>query len=263
MGTLSDMLDRISVYMRRDIESRSRVRAAMAYPCVMLVLALGVTVFLLTFVLPNFMPLFQRKGVDLPKPTQVMMAISDTLTNYWPFILAGAIALVVGVVVGRRRPVGRMVIDYVKINMPVLGPVTRKVVISRSLRTMGAMLTGGVSTLDAIRMSAEVSGNYYYAKLWHHVEDRVVNGQRICQALHGTPLLPATLVQMIAAGEETGKLDRVMNRVSAYFDEEVDTAIKAATAVVEPVLIACMGVVVGGIVLALLLPIFTLSQTPG
>jgi len=136
------------------------------------------------------------------------------------------------------------------------------VTLSRSIRTLGTMLASGVSMLDAVRLCGEVSGNYHYEKVWEDVREQLTTGKRICEVLSGNPLFPPMLVQMIAAGEETGKLDYVLERVSGYYDHEVETALKTATSLIEPIMIAMMGVIVGGIGLALLLPIFSLSRQP-
>ena len=138
----------------------------------------------------------------------------------------------------------------------------RKVTISRSIRTLGTMLASGVPCMEAIRLAGEVAGNYYYEQLWANVLDEVTGGKRICEVLRGNPLFPRVLVQMIASGEETGKLDDVLERVSTYYDQEVETSLKATTSLIEPIMISVMGVVVGTIGLALLLPIFSLSKQP-
>ena len=138
----------------------------------------------------------------------------------------------------------------------------RKVIISRSIHTLGTMLASGVAVFEAIRLAGEVSGNFYYERLWARVLDEVAGGKRICEVLRGNPLFPRVLVQMIASGEETGKLDQVLERVSVYYDREVETAVKATTSMIEPIMISVMGVVVGTIGLALLLPIFSLSKQP-
>ena len=261
-GGLAEMLERIAGYLHKEMDTRSKVKAAMAYPAVMLVLAIGVTIFLLTFILPKFEPLFKRKGTKLPKPTLVMMTVSDALMHYWYAWLILLIVLVVGFIFGRRTPEGRKLIDWIKIHMPVLGPLCRKVAISRSIRTLGTMIGSGVSVLSALDLTAEVAGNVFYRDLWVKVREQVTAGKPIHECIAGNPLLPPMLVQMINSGEDTGKLDMVLERVSAYFDTEVDTSIKTATSLIEPIMIVGMGVVVGGIGMALLLPIFSLSKPP-
>ena len=261
-GSLGSMLERIASYLRKEVETRGKVRAAMAYPAVMMLLACGVTIFLLTYILPKFTPLFKSKGTQLPKPTLIMMTLSDVMLGYW-YLWAGALILsIVGYTVAKRTESGRRFLDFVKINLPILGPMFRKVTISRSIRTLGTMLSSGVSVLDSLRLCGDVSGNYHYEKLWEDVLDQVAGGKRICEVLRGNPLFPRVLVQMIACGEETGKLDYVLERVSTYYDQEVDTALKTATSLIEPIMISIMGFIVGGIGLALLLPIFSLSRQP-
>jgi len=228
----------------------------------MMILALAVTIFLLVYILPKFSPMFEARGTELPKPTIVMMAISDTMIHHWYGWIAGIAGVIAGYMYGKRTLVGRQVIDYVRIHAPIIGPMVRKVTISRAIRTLGTMLGSGVSIMDAIRLAGEVSGNIYYERLWQHVLDEVTGGRRMAEVLRESPLFPRVLVQMIASGEETGKLDQVLERVSTYYDREVDTSIKATTSMIEPIMIAIMGVVVGTIGLAMLLPIFSLSRQP-
>jgi type IV pilus assembly protein PilC len=262
-GTLGEMLETITAYQRKALENRSKVLAALAYPAVMLVLAVGVTLFLLTYILPQFAPLFDRKGVKLPAPTVFMMTLSDALIGYWYLWLAGAGAAAAAFAFALRTEAGRRLADALTINLPILGATARKLIISRCVSTLGTMVGSGVSVLEALRLTAEVAGNHHYRQLWDNVREAVTSGRQICDALHGHPLVPPTLVQMVAAGEQSGKLDAVLARVSQYYDREVETAIKAATSLIEPLMICAMGLVVGGIGLSLLLPIFSLSKQPG
>ncbi len=262
-GRLGEMLDTVAGYLRGQLETRQKVRAAMAYPTIMALLAVGVTIFLLTYILPKFEPLFSKKGVKLPAPTIIMMTASDIMINFWPAWIALAVALVLTWFFGRRTPAGRKVIDWLKINAPIFGPLCRKVTISRSLRTLGTMVASGVSMLEAIRLTADVAGNYYYEQVWLRVLEQITQGNRIVESLKHEQLMPPTLVQMIGAGEETGKLDTVLARVCGYYDREVETSLKATTSLIEPLMICAMGFIVGGIALGLLMPIFQLSRPGG
>jgi type IV pilus assembly protein PilC len=262
-GKLGEMLYRIADYLRKEVETRAKIRGAMAYPGVMMVVAIAVTIFLLTFVLPKFAPLFAARGDSLPGPTRFMMGASKLLISYWYAGLAAVIALVVGFIYGKRTVPGRQALDWVKIHAPIVGPMFRKVAISRSIRTLGTMLASGVGMLDSIRLSAEVAGNYYYERLWMAALEHVTAGKQICETLAGNPLFPPVLVQMISSGEETGKLDEVLVKVSSYYDQEVETSLKTVTSLIEPLMITVMGFIVGGIGLSLLLPIFSLSRAPG
>ncbi|MCX7426315.1 MAG: type II secretion system F family protein [Planctomycetia bacterium] len=259
-GAMGEMLDRIAGYLRKEVETRGKVRAAMAYPGVMMVMAAGVTIFLLTYILPQFKPLFEARGDVLPKSTKIMMAVSTFLLAYWYVWVMLVVLMVVGFILGRRTQRGRRAWDWIKISLPLVGPTYRKVIISRSIRTLATMIAAGVSIVDSIRLSAEVAGNCHYERLWMEVLERVTAGKRIHDALSGNPLFPSVLVQMISSGEETGKLDYVLERVSSYYDQEVDAALKTTTSLIEPIMISIMGVVVGTIGLSLLLPIFSLSK---
>lgn len=262
-GTLGEMLDRIAGYLRKEVETRSRVRAALAYPGVMMCAAVAVTVFLLTFIMPKFTPLFQSRGDQLPAPTKILMGLSGAILGYWYLWILLVAALVVAFYFGKRTEQGRVAWDWVKIHCPLVGKTYRKVVISRSIRTLATMIAAGVPVVESIQLCGEVAGNIHYKNMWGKVLDQVTAGQRINEALAGNPLMPNVLVQMIASGEETGKLDYVLNRVSTYYDQEVEAALKTTTSLIEPILIIIMGIVVGGIGLSLLLPIFSLSRRPG
>jgi type IV pilus assembly protein PilC len=259
-GLLAEMLDRIAAYMQKEADTRARVRGAMAYPAVMATVAIGVTIFLLTFVLPKFQPLFESRGTKLPTITIVLMHTSYALMGYWYLWLLGLVALIVGFLLGKRTEPGKLALDWAKINAPIVGPVIRKVLLSRTIRTLGTMLSSGVAILDALQLASKVAGNSYFEAMWQRVIDRVTTGSQVCESLAGEPLMPATVVQMIGSGEETGKLDKVLERLSTHFDRDVDGAIKTATSLIEPLMIVVMGVVVGAIAMGLLLPIFSLSR---
>lgn len=259
-GTLGSMLETISENLRKQLETVQKIKAALTYPAVMLVLAFAVTLFLLTSILPKFAPLFTRRGLKLPAVTQVMMTASTLLTQYWYGFIIGAIVIVVGFLIFRKSSTGRRTIDWLKLHTPIVGPMMRKVAVSRSIRTLGTMIGAGVSVLDAIRLASEVSGNLYYEELWLEVLESITHGQQIHESLANRPLMPSAVVQMIGAGEETGKIDHVLKKVSNFYDREVEIAIKATTSLIEPLMIVGMGVVVGTIAMGLLLPIFQLSR---
>ncbi|GAA4422517.1 type II secretion system F family protein [Bremerella cremea] len=259
-GLMGEMLEKIALYLRKEAETRGKIRAALAYPCVMIVLACSVTIFLLTFVLPKFEPLFNRKGVKLPGPTIFMMAASDFLLNYWMYWLPTLIALVVAFLFFRRSETGRKFIDGAKLNIPIIGPMIRKVTIARSLNTLGTLVRSDVPMLQSLELTSQVCNNSKYSQLWLNVIDSVTSGSQIHECLRKSQLIPATIIQMIAAGEETGRLDDVLEKVSSHYEHDVDLSIKTTTSLIEPIMIAVMGVVVGGIALALLMPIFSLSR---
>ena len=259
-GSMGEALEHIADYLRKELEQRGKVRSALAYPAIMLLLSIGVTIFLLTYVMPKFTPLFERRGIKLPVITEFVIGVSDVMMDYWVLWVCLGVASVVGFVFARRYELTRRLIDGFRINAPIIGPMYRKVILGRGIRTLGAMLDNGVAMLEALRLTAEVSGNFYYERIWLHVVDEVTNGSRVCEALAHSPLFPKTLLQMIGAGEETGRLGYVLKKVSKYYDNEVATALKTATSMIEPIMMSVMGVVVGGIGLSLMLPIFSLSR---
>lgn len=259
-GTLGPMLERVASYLRGQLDTQQRVRAAMAYPAIMLVLAISTTIFLLAYILPKFTPLFKTKGIKLPRPTLVMMGLSDALTNYWPFWTIAALTLIAVYYFGRSTLIGRKIIDGGLIHLPLIGRTYRKVIISRCISTLGAMIQSGVSMLECMELCAEISNNYYFEQAWKHVREQITEGNRIAESLRNNRLFPRTLIQMINAGEETGKLDIVLGKVSVYYDREVETALKATTSLIEPIMITMMGVIVGAIGLGIMLPIFALSR---
>lgn len=260
-GSLGEMLQRICDQGRRDLEARGRVRAAMAYPAVMMLASIAASVFLLVYIFPKFTPLFAGRGIALPTPTRVMMAISDSLITYWYLALTLPVAVAGAVAWFSKTTIGREMTDRAKLTLPVLGTMFGRAALSRSLRTLATMITSGVPMLDAIRLTGRVAGNQVYKHAWNEVAEAVTCGQQIHEVLRHRPQFPSSLVQMIAAGEQTGRLGGVLNRVSEFYDRELDAAIKAATSVIEPIMVCFMGVVVGSIAMALLLPIFTLSRS--
>jgi len=207
--------------------------------------------------------MFSRKGIELPLPTTIMMTLSETMLNFWYVWILGVVALIASFVYTLRTEAGRSVWDRMKITVPLFGPLFRKISISRSIRTLGTMLSAGVPMLESLRLTSEVAGNVHYRELWRRVEDRVTGGCQVCDALTGDPLFPSTLVQMITSGEATGRLDMVLEKVSNFYDQEVEASIKTTTSLIEPIMIAFMGVIVGGIGMSMLLPIFSLSRMPG
>lgn len=259
-GLMGEMLEKVAVYLRKEAETKGKIRAALAYPAVMILLACGVTIFLLTFVLPKFEPLFNRKGVKLPGPTVFMMTASDFLLNYWMYWIPALIAAIVAFFLFKRSETGKKVIDTVKLNVPIIGPMIRKVTIARSLNTLGTLVRSDVPMLQSLELTSQVCNNANYSQLWKNVIDAVTSGSQIHESLRKSQLFPATIVQMIAAGEETGRLDDVLEKVSTHYEHDVDLSIKTTTSLIEPIMIAVMGVVVGGIALALLMPIFSLSR---
>ncbi len=259
-GNFAHMLKRISQYLDQQIETRSMVRGAMIYPAIIGFMAVTATVFLLTFVLPKFTTLFAGKEALLPKPTLILMALSDYMINSWYVLLAGVGALATGFVYGVKHPRGQEIWDNVKLKIPLFKTMLRALYITRGLNTMGELVNAGVPMLETLKITAEVSGHTLYKRMWETVHDQVQQGNKIANPLSQQNLLPSNVVQMISAGEESGNLGEVMNDIAEFYSRELKTTIKAVTAMIEPVMIIIMGFVVGFIAMSIILPIFKMSS---
>jgi type IV pilus assembly protein PilC len=259
-GGFSKMLDKIAGYLAQQIETSSMVKGAMIYPGIIGTLAVGTTIFLLTFVLPRFMVIFKGKEAALPKPTKLLLFMSDFMVNYWYIILFGVAAGVWGFMMLLRTDKGRQWFDQTKLMIPLFKKMFRALYISRSLHTMGQLINAGVPMLDTIAITADISGNLMYKRMWRGVYSAVKQGKKISQPLQKNNLLPRSVVQMISAGEESGKLGEVLDEVSEFYAKELRAVIKAVTAMIEPLMIVLMGSVVGFIAMSIILPIFKLSS---
>lgn len=259
-GSFARMLDRIAVYMQQQLETRKMVIGAMIYPGIIATMAVGVTVFLLTFVLPRFAMVFKGKEKHLPKPTIFLMALSDFMVNYWYILLIAAAVVLVGLFMFLRTRVGRLWFDHFKLMMPVLRRMFRALYVSRSMHTMSELLGAGVPMLDALAITGDVTGNLLYRRLWRAVYSSVKEGKKLVHPLQNSQLYPVPVVQMIGAGEESGKLADVMSEIATFYSRVLSDAIKLVTSMIEPIMIIAMGSVVGFIAMAIILPIFKMSS---
>lgn len=259
-GSLGTMLERISTYLQQQMETRSMVRGAMIYPVIILVMAITTTIFMLAFVLPRFAELFAGKEHLLPLPTKVLMAMSLCVRTYWYYMLAGTAAAVVGCLYAIRTPAGKLHWDRLKLRLPLFRKMFRALYITRSLHTMGELVNAGVPMLETIDITARVAGNSLYRRMWETVHTAVKEGRKIAYPLERQTLLPRSVVQMISAGEESGKLGKVMRDVAEFYANELRNTIKAVTAMIEPMMIVAMGGVVGFIAASIILPIFKMSS---
>jgi len=259
-GTMGKMLQRMSEYMAQERETRKRVKGAMTYPICMLSFSVIVVIALLVFILPRFESIYSGKGAVLPMPTRILMGLSSGLVTYWPLIYGGVVAAVIGLYFYKCTPGGRIFFDGLRINLPVLGGMYRKAYLARSFRTMSTMVSTGVSMLDGLEITSEVAGNHYFSEIWKQLSERVTEGSTLADPLLESKFIPRTITQMISAGERTGKLAPVLDRVASFCEEDLKVVIKTVTNMIEPVMIIVMGVLIGGIAMALLLPIFSISK---
>lgn len=262
-GSFSEMLDRIAGYIAQQIETRKMVVGASIYPGIIGTLAVAVTVFMLTFVLPRFYTIFEGKEDVLPWSTRFLMTLSQFVTAEWPFIVGGVAAVFGLLFIAARTDVGSFWIDKLKLSAPVLKGMFNSLYISRSLQTMGQLINAGVPMLDTLSITGEISGNQLYKGMWMRVHSNVKQGRKIAGPLLKDALMPRSVVQMISAGEESGKLGEVLDEISDYYSKQLRDHIKAVTSMIEPIMIVVMGSVVGFIAMAVILPIFKMSQLVG
>ena len=259
-GSFSEMLDRIAGYIAQQIETRKMVVGASIYPGIIGTLAVAVTVFLLAFVLPRFYMVFEGKEDVLPWATKFLMSLSQFVTGEWPFIVGGVVALAGMFFVVIKTEVGSFWVDKLKLIMPLFKGMFQSLYISRSLQTMGQLINAGVPMLDTIQITGDIAGNQLFTAMWQRVYHSVKQGRKITGPLVKDGLMPRSVVQMIAAGEESGKLGEVLDEISAYYAKQLKDQIKAVTSMIEPIMIVVMGSVVGFIAMAIILPIFKMSQ---
>jgi len=246
--------------LAQQIETRSMVVGAMIYPAIIGIMASGTTIFLLTFVLPRFMVLFKGHEEALPAPTKFLLFLSAFMIKYWYVLLIGLAAMIWGIFLALKTDWGREAFDKIKLTVPIFKKMFRALYISRGLHTMGQLVNAGVPILDTIAITADISGNALYRRMWRAVFSAVKQGKKISMPLSKSPLLPRAVVQMIGAGEESGKLGEVLDQVSEFYAKELKTVIKSVTAMIEPLMIVLMGGIVGFIAMSIILPIFKLSQ---
>jgi type IV pilus assembly protein PilC len=259
-GSFAKMLDRISGYIAQEIDTRKMVVGASIYPGVIGTMAVSVTIFLLTFVLPKFRAVFQGKEEVLPWATKFLMALSDFMVADWYFVVGGIILIIGSLIAVAKTEVGGWWFDRMRLTIPVVKGMFRALYIGRSLHTMGQLINAGVPMLDTLAITGDISGNRMYRAMWRTVYSSVKQGKKIATPLQKTNLLPQAVSQMISAGEESGKLGEVLDEISAYYQKQLREKIKAVTSMIEPVMIILMGSVVGFIAMAIILPIFKMSS---
>lgn len=259
-GSLSDMLQRLASYLDQENETRSQVKGAMVYPVIIATMAVVVTVFLLTFVLPRFTAIFAGKEKLLPKPTIILMAASAFFRSYWYVIIPAVGAAIWAFYYFINTPGGRLWWDQFKLKMPLVRTLCRSLYITRSLHTMGVLVRAGVPILNTINITASITGNSLYRNMWLKVHEEVRQGKKISQSLGQFTLMPGNVLQMIRSGEDSGNLGEVLRDISGFYGRELTTTIKTVTSMIEPIMIVVMGVLVGFIAMSVILPIFKMSR---
>ncbi|MDG5814477.1 type II secretion system F family protein [Chitinispirillales bacterium ANBcel5] len=262
-GNLDSVLNRLADYQEKAEALRRKIKGAMTYPIIVLVVAVGATAAMLTWVVPTFAQMFVDMGGELPLPTQIVMSISEFLQSYIIFMILGIIGLVVGLMYYYKTEDGRLRIDAVKLKLPILGDLERKSAVGRFSQTLSTLLSSGVTIIDALSITAKTSGNRVLELGIKKTLERITGGHTIAEPLKETGVFPPMVIHMISVGEKTGDLSEMLMKVSQFYEEEVDAAVEALTSVIEPIMIVVMGAVIGGILVSMYLPMFDMIGVIG
>jgi len=258
-GILDTILNRLAQYIEKNEKLKSKVKSAMVYPSVVLVVAVGVTVVLLLFVTPTFEKMFKDFGGAMPAPTQIVIDLSKWLQRNIGYLIITMIAAVVAFRAWIQWPKGRVQWDSFVIRTPIFGPLVRKVAVARFTRTLGTMISSGVPILDALEVVAKTAGNAVVERAIRYTKEKISEGKTIVQPLAESKVFPPMVVQMIGVGEATGAMDQMLTKIADFYDDEVDAAVAALTSLIEPVMMVFLGGVVGGFLIAMYLPIFSIA----
>ena len=257
-GILDTIFQRLSTYLEKAEALRRKVKGAMTYPAIVVFVAIGATTFMLMFIIPTFAKMFTDFGGTLPLPTRIVLMLSNFLRGWWWLLAGGIVGAVFGIRSYYKTPAGRMVLDRLLLRIPVLGSVIRKSSVARFTRTLGTLISSGVPILDGLEITSRTAGNAVVETAIANTRASISEGNTIAEPLRACEVFPPMVVQMIAVGEQTGALDEMLHKIADFYDDEVDTAVEALTSVIEPAMIVIMGVVVGGMLVAMYLPMFKL-----
>ena len=260
-GILDNILQRLSVYIEKAVKLKSDIKGAMTYPVIVVVMAVIVISVIMIVVIPSFTQIFKELlGGDegLPLPTQIVVNISHFLVGYWWLMTIAIAAISYGIKMYYATPKGNRVIDKLLIKAPILGPLVKKVAVARFARTLSTLLSSGVSILEALDITARTSGNVIIQEAILKVRSGVERGQTLVEPLNMTGIFPNMVGQMISIGEQTGALDTMLSKIADFYEQEVDAAVAALLTLIEPLMIGFLGISIGGIVIAMYLPLFTL-----
>jgi len=262
-GILDVVLGRLSNYLEKAMKLKAKVKSAMTYPIAVLVISFAVIALLLVKVIPTFQQMFESSGAELPGPTAAVVAMSKFAQAYWWVIVAVIIAFVIILRQVYKTEKGRWMIDSAILKAPVFGPVMKKVAVARFSRTMATMMSSGVPILEGLNIVSKSAGNVVVEDALMKTRQAISEGRSIAEPLSETGIFPPMVVQMISVGEATGALDSMLNKIADFYDDEVDAAVEAMTALLEPVMMVFLGGVVGGMIIAMYLPIFKMASVVG
>jgi type IV pilus assembly protein PilC len=262
-GILDVVLDRLSTFLEKEQETRNKIKSAMTYPAVVFSFAMLMLIGLLFFVLPKFKAIFETMGLDLPLTTKLMLNSSDYLKAYWYIALVFMVGSAVLAKMFAKTEKGRYQIDNLKLRMPIFGDLMLKTGVSRFARTFGTLISSGVPVLRALEIVADTAGNRVISETVNRARHSIKEGEKISTPLFGSKIFPVMVTQMIAIGEETGRLDQMLVKVANFYDDEVDNTLKSLTSLIEPLMIVGLGLIVGFIAVSVISPIYSLVGSLG
>jgi len=259
-GILDSILLRLCTYKEKAIALKSKIKSAMIYPIAILAVSFIVTSILMIFVIPVFSEMFSSFGAELPGPTKIAMAISDLFVEYWYVVLFTPFVLIWAIKAIYKTPQGHYQLDKLLLNLPVIGDVLRKGAVARFCRTFSTLTAAGVPILESLDTVAETSGNVVIEQVILTCKGSISQGMTLTQPLEESQIFPVMVTQMISIGEQTGSLEEMLSKIADFYEEEVDVAVDGMTALMEPIIMAFLGVVIGGLVIAMYLPIFQMAS---
>ena len=262
-GLLDVVLQRLSQYIEKAAALKAKVKSAMMYPTAIIGVALLVIVFMMVFIIPTFATMFTQMGAELPMPTRIVIGISNFVRTYILLIIAAFVGGIFGFRAYYKTEGGRLVVDTLVLRVPVFGMLIRKVAVARFTRTLGTLIASGVPILEGLRITARTAGNKVLENAVNATRDSVSSGKTLVEPLQASNVFPPMVIQMINVGEQTGALDTMLSKVADFYDEEVDVAVSGLMSLLEPMMIVFLGVAIGGLVVAMYLPIFKLVTVMG
>jgi type IV pilus assembly protein PilC len=259
-GMLAEVLDRLAGFLEASARLTKKVKSALTYPTIVICIALAITTFLIVKVVPVFASIFADFGAELPAPTQFLIDMSDFIRGNWYFIVGGMVAVFYSIRAWVNSKSGAETWDRWKLKLPIFGPLLHKICMTRFARTFAQLIRSGVPILEVMQIVGDTSGNSVVTAALRSVADDVERGDNLTAALSRQPIFPPMMLRMVSAGESTGKIDTMLEKMADFWDEEIEATLSALTSLMEPILIVFLGVIVGGIVIAMFLPIFKLND---
>lgn len=259
-GVLDTVLNRLAVYMEKNESLKNKIKSAMTYPIIVLCVAFGVVAVLMIFVIPTFQDLFNQFGSALPGPTQFVVDLSRVFRTKWYVMIGFIVLFIIGFKQVRKNKKGRYYTDKLALQLPIFGPLLRKVAVAKFTRTLGTMISSGVPIMDGLDITSKTAGNVVVENSIRAVRSAISEGKSMSEPLEQTGIFPGMVVQMISVGEATGAMDQMLAKIADFYDEEVDVAVETLTSSLEPMLMVFLGGIVGFVVVAMYLPIFKMAQ---